>query len=189
LKQTGSEAWLIAAEGPPPAPYVNLTGIIVLIAEKERKNPNLQNFTKLEIKAQPCMPMSSEDSMSVRTTASSATRFDDLKKELQTQINATIDERMQETQNTIEQVQRKIAENDCKMEAFERKTIAQFNTIKTDQQALANTLQSTSEGILGRMQSMFQQFQQETEKGFTMLQQQLETRGDGNDENKRPRQV
>ena len=122
----------------------------------------------------------------VCTTASSVTRFDDLKKELQSQINATIDEKMQGAQHTIEQVQKKMAENDSKLEAFERNTVAQFNTIKMDQQALANTLQTTSEGILGRMQSMFQQFQQETEKGFTMLQQQLEAKVD-NDDSKRPK--
>ena len=186
LKQTGSEAWLIAAEGQPPAPYLNLNGNIVLIAEKERRNQNVQNFTKMEIKAQPYIPMPMDDSSSVCTTASSVTRFDDLKKELQSQINATIDEKMQGAQHTIEQVQKKMAENDSKLEAFERNTVAQFNTIKMDQQALANTLQTTSEGILGRMQSMFQQFQQETEKGFTMLQQQLEAKVD-NDDSKRPK--
>ena len=64
LKQTGSEAWLIAAEGQPPAPYLNLNGNIVLIAEKERRNQNVQNFTKMEIKAQPYIPMPMDDSSS-----------------------------------------------------------------------------------------------------------------------------
>ena len=188
LKQTGAEAWLIAAESPPPAVHMSLNGNIVLIAEKERKNTNVHNFAKFEVKLPSTIPQAADDSMSVSTATSSATRFDDLKKELQNQINATIDERLKETNGTIEGVQRKIAEADQKIEAFEKNTALQFDTIKADQQALASTVQSTSEAVLGRMQSMFQQFQKETEKSFSMLQQHLENKSEGHDENKRPRQ-
>ena len=188
LKQTGAEAWLIAAEQPPPAGHMNLNGNIVLIAEKERKNQSIQNFTRFEVKIPTAIQPSTDETMSVSTAASSATRFEDLKKELQSQINATIEEKLKDTASTIESVQKKIAETDQKMESFEKNTVTQFENIKADQKVLAQTVQTTSEGILGKMQSMFQQFQKETEKSFTMLQQQLEVKNEGYDENKRPRQ-
>ena len=145
LKQTGAEAWLIAAETPPPAAHMSLNGNIVMIAEKERKNQNSHNFIKFEVKAQSSTSQASDDSMSICTTASSATRFDDLKKELQNQINASIDEKMKQTNTTMECVQKKIALSETKFDAFEQNTKQQFDSIKADQQALAQTVQSTSE--------------------------------------------
>lgn len=185
LKQTGAEAWLIAAENPPPAAHINLNGHIVLIAEKEKKYQREDPFPKIEIRV-PCSVAPPSDEVMSVSTASSVTRFDDLRKELQNQINATIDEKLKDTNQTIECVQKKICETDERINTFEQNATYQFNTMRADQQQLAQTLQTTSEGILGRMQSMFQQFQKETEKGFTMLHQQIESQNSA-DDNKRPK--
>ncbi len=181
LRQTGAQSWLISSADPPPAQHLTINDTLVLVMPKEQRFDVMSHpisHMALKLSGEPA-----DEVASVSTIASSATRFEELKKELEVHLHETMDQK-------FKQVDMRITTTDKKIETLQTTSQMEFQSLKVEQANLANSIQSTSSTILGQMTNMFQAFQKETEKSFNALHKQLENSAtEGETETKRPRQA
>lgn len=166
LRQIGAQSWLISASAPPPAPHLTINGSMVLVMPKQQKFDVMSHpvsHMALKLSGEP-----TDEVASVTTAASSTTRFEELRKELEVQFHESMDQRFKEVDNKISATEQKIEKlhNGCQEE---------FQALRAEQTTLATSVQATSTNILSQMNSMFQAFQAETEKSFKALHKQLES--------------
>ena len=189
VRQTSSQSWIIASKDDPPMRHVRFNGQVATIT------PKAPLHTMSEDVVCSVTPIS-EDAMSDTSTTVSGgapvvvgSRIEDLRKELQEQM----DKRLEETKIHLQRVELKIQQNDESMESFKKTTETELHGIRLEQTNIANTVQSNSAAILSEMATMLRNMQKESEHSMQALHAHFDkvVAGKHADEAeiKRPRQV
>jgi len=175
LKPLGATAWSIASSEDPPSSHVSLNGNFVVIAPQGKPSNAVKNafvpataaFTGGVSQSVPTVPI-------VPTTS----RIDEIKNDLQGQVQAMVEAKLKDTASDIQQLKKAMGDT--------HDSIAQIKVAqeKTDRkiQDVETSVQANGEGLLSKMTSMFNELQ-------TNLNQRLDKMETASDEkdSKRPR--
>ena len=146
LKPLGPNSWSIAAPSDPPAAHVCLNNSFVVIAAQGRSNI----LTSYGVKVPPTAAFVTGSTADVAKESTSS-RLDELKVDLQGQVQALVDAKFQESKKEIGVLKQSIGQA---KESIEQIKTVQANTEKKVQE-VENTVKSSSEGLLSQLTSMF----------------------------------
>ncbi len=175
LKPLGANAWSIAAPDDPPSSHVCLNGRFVVIAPQGK--PKGVDRTVAHIPSTVAITNGTTPNV-VHTAPTTSTRIDELKTDLQGQVQAMIDAKMKESVGEIKQLKHAMGET--------HEAIAQIKDAqeKTDQKIkdVETTIHSNGESLVSKLTSMFGELQ----NNLNLRLDKLETAPEEKD-TKRPR--
>lgn len=110
VKPLNNTTWIVSAQSPPPSAHVAINNSFVAIvpAKKSDDRNTLAAFTKLpksmNVKMIGDTSLTTEDDEMISEASTSTTRFSDLQKNLEQQLNQMIETRMQATDHRLTQL-------------------------------------------------------------------------------------
>ena len=146
LKPLGPNSWSIAAPDDPPASHVCLNNAFVVISAQARSNSVLSFGAKIPPTAAFVAGATTEG-----VKESTSSRLDELKVDLQGQVQAMVEAKFQESKKEIGILKQSIGQAKDSIEQI--KTV-QASTDKKVQE-VENTVKSSSDGLLAKLTSMF----------------------------------
>ena len=161
VKPLNNTTWIVSAQDPPPCAHVAINNSFVAIvpAKKSDDRNTLAAFTMVpkstNVKVIGEANLTSEDDDMVSEPSTSTTRFSDLQKNLEQQINQLIENRMQATDTRLNQLETTMAETKQEMSGMKDHISASVTTsnsaLMQQMQTLFGQLQTS---IGGRLDSL-----------------------------------
>lgn len=176
LKPLGPTSWSIAAPSDPPAAHICLNNSFVVISPQGRSSGMIQSGVKI-----PPTAAFVADSCTDPPKESTTTRLEELKHELQGQVQAMVDAKFQESKHEIVQLKQSMGQA---KESIEQIKVAQVNTEKKVQE-VETTIKSNSDNLLSTLTNMFGDLQSSINSRLDKIESKAESSEEK--EVKRPR--
>ena len=177
LKPMGADAWSIAAPEDPPSSHICLNGRFVVIAPHGKPKGVEKNIAQVPATAA-FTGGSSGIPAHNPVVAPTTSRIDEIKTDLQGQVQAMVDAKLKESAGEINQLKKAMGDT--------QKSISQIKTAqeKTDQKIkdVEVTIQSSGESLVTRLTSMFSDLQNNLNQRLDKLEAPSDEK-----ETKRPR--
>ncbi len=157
VKPLNNTTWIVSAQVPPPSAHVSINNSFVAIvpAKKSDDRATLAAFAPMHkgvnVKVVGETNLTSEDDDMASEPSTSTTRFSDLQKNLEEQIDHLIETKMQATDTRLTQLEATVTETKQEMTGMKEHISTSNNAVVQQMQALFGQLQNS---IGGRLDSL-----------------------------------
>ena len=157
VKPLNNTTWIVSAQTPPPSAHIAINNAFVAIvqAKKSDDRSTLAAFTTIHKNASVKVigepSFTSEDDDMVSEPSTSTTRFSDLQKNLEQQINTMIESKMQATDQRLNKLETTMSETKQEMTGMKDHISVANNAVMQQMQSLFGQLQTS---MCGRLESL-----------------------------------
>eukprot|EP00434_Breviolum_minutum_P009707 symbB.v1.2.008545.t1/scaffold538.1/size242405/12 len=157
VKPVNNTTWIVSAQTPPPSAHIAINNAFVAIvqAKKSDDRSTLAAFTTIHKNASVKVigepSFTSEDDDMVSEPSTSTTRFSDLQKNLEQQINTMIESKMQATDQRLNKLETTMSETKQEMTGMKDHISVGNNAVMQQMQSLFGQLQTS---MCGRLESL-----------------------------------
>ncbi len=177
LKPVGANAWSIAAPDDPPSSHICLNGRFVVIAP-QGKPKGVEKVVAQVPATAAFIGGSSHSAMPAPTAAPTTSRIDEIKTDLQDQVQAMVEAKMKESVGEIKQLKKAMGETNetiAQIKSAQERTDLKIKDVET-------SIHSSGESLVTKLTSMFSDLQNNINQRLDKLETPTEEK-----DTKRPR--
>lgn len=182
VKCQGQNSWLIAARQKPSEMHFVINNAMTFVEPLKKSESGSAIMVARELQI---TTTTATDPVSGATALSTATRLTEVKTEIQAQVSAIVDQKMQVANSKIEALANALEQSQLEAKAAQAQAACEVAGLKQEQEYVKqkvsdveSMVQQSASGIVGEMGNMMQKMQKTLQASMSKMQATFETRLD-----------